>query len=198
MARNRSVPRPDFDEIDVSVLTMPVAGRLLLGPRFEDQLKPEGTLIVFLRHLGCSFCRQTIAELNRASLRRPGYPDVLFVHQGNVAEGEALFAKAWPEARAISDPQARLYSAFKIPRGAWKQLFGPAVIARGAAAMAKGYFIGRPRGDMFSMPGIFFVRGRKVAWQRAFRHIADQPDFDNLPEIIQGQPNAGSAERSSL
>ena len=181
---SRIHPRPDIDEIDASVLTMPVVGRGLLGPRFEDQLKPEGTLIVFLRHLGCSFCSEMIRDLRAAALQRRDFPDVQFVHQGSILDGDALFARAWPEARAIADPRKRLYGAFRVERGSWLQLFGPAVIVRGAIALAKGNLVKPPIGDPFTMPGMFFVRNRRIAWQRAFGHIGDHPNFLALPEAI--------------
>lgn len=187
MSQVRSHRRPEFDEIDSSVLTMPVQGRELGGARFEDQLAPDGTLIAFLRHLGCSFCREMIADMRSAAESDPAFPPVLFVHQGSVEQGEELFAKLWPTARAISDPQKRLYGAFKIERGRVKQLIAPGVLSKGLAAIAKGHWVGTIVGDPLLMPGLFFVRNRKLVWRHRFTHIGDHPDFKALPKVLRGE-----------
>lgn len=169
--------------IENDVLTIHVRGTGLSGPRFEQNLHPEGTLLVFLRHFGCTFCRETVHELRRAHASRP-YPYVLFVTQGSEAATEKFFQDHWPGASAISDSERKLYQAFEIRRGSFMQLFGPAVLLCGLQGLAKGHGVGRPESDPFIMPGMFFIRGAEIVWSHEYRHAGDHPDFYGIPEFI--------------
>ena len=56
------------------------------------------------------------------------YPDILFFYQGSVEEGADFFERYWPEARAVSDLSKKLYHAFGLERGGFRELFGPEVL----------------------------------------------------------------------
>lgn len=171
-ARNQ----PPYIENDL--LSQYVSGRGLESQRFESALNPAGTLLVFLRHFGCTFCRELVHELRTKA--QSNFPSIVFVHQGSVKEGEEFFSKHWPEAVAIADPELKLYRAFRIERGGFMQLFGPETLVRGLRGLAKGHGIGRPVGDPFLMPGLFFIRDNKIVWNHEFRHAGDHPDFSQL------------------
>jgi len=105
----------------------------------------------------------------------------VLVHQGSIEQGEALLARLWPEAPAISDPERRLYAAFGLGRGSLGQLLGPATWVAGARALLKRHLVGRPVGDPLTMPGAFLVEGGRVLWARPFDHAGDQP---RTPELL--------------
>jgi hypothetical protein len=65
----------------------------------------------------------------------------------------------------ISDPECRIFRAYQLPRGNWRQLFGLRIWIEGfKAAILKGYGFGKLMGDGFQMSGAFVVRdGRIVA-----------------------------------
>jgi len=173
--------------IENDVLTMLVRGVGLSGPRFEQNLRPEGTLLVFLRHFGCTFCRETVHKLRQAQAHASAsgpYPHVLFVAQGSEATTKKFFQDHWPEASAISDSEHRLYQAFEIRRGSFPQLFSPAVLLCGLRGLAKGHGIGLPKSDPFIMPGAFFIRGAEIVWSHEYRHAGDHPDFHRIPEFL--------------
>lgn len=114
----------------------------------------------------------------------PIYPPLLFFYMGSVAEGETFFAKAWPEARAVSDPSKLFYKAFSLGRGSFRQVFGPEVLACGLRAASKGHIVGKVVGDPWQMPGLFLVQGPNVLWSHDFAHIGDHPDLTALPAIV--------------
>jgi hypothetical protein len=152
----------------------------------RDQLGDRPTLLVFLRHFGCTFCRETVAELREAAAA-PAYPPVLFVFQASPTEGRALLRRDWPEARAVADPEFVLYEAFGVQRGSLLQLFGPGVFRAGRRAYKKGYENGPRSGDIFRMPGVFLVRGERILRQHSYRHAGDHPDFRSFsssPELL--------------
>jgi len=169
--------------VEPALLDVPVSGCRLRPGTFRDQLDPGGTLVVFLRHLGCIFCRECVTDL-AADRVRESLPPVLFVHPAGVAEGNAFFAKFDPAARGISDPECRFYEGFGIGRGGLGQLFGPSVIVCGFRATRKGNGIGPMQGDPWRMPGFFLVRDGEIVWEHTVRHAGDHPDFDRLPEEL--------------
>lgn len=103
------------------------------------------------------------------------------MHQGTVEQGEALLAKLWPDAPAISDPERELYAAFGLGHGRVGQLLGPATWLAGLRALLKRHFVGLPVGDPLTMPGAFLVEGGRVFWAHPFDHAGDQP---RTPELV--------------
>ncbi|MEM1126406.1 MAG: peroxiredoxin-like family protein [Bacteroidota bacterium] len=170
--------------VPASVLDHPVEGVNLTPGTLRDQLGETPTLLVFLRHFGCIFCREMVGDLRKASTQQAAYPPVLFVYQGTPEQGRAFFEGLWPEARAIADLPRVLYDAFGLERGSVGQMFGPVVWACGVRAAAKGHFIGAPVGDPWVMPGLFLVEGPTVRWHHDFAHAGDHPAFDTLPERL--------------
>jgi len=176
-----------------SVLGWPVGGVNLVPGTLRDQLSEGDTLLVFLRHFGCVFCRETVADLRAVAEADPEYPKVLFFFQGPPTEGRAFLRRYWPEAHAVADPGQRLYAAFGVERGSVVQMFGPAVWRGRWRAAGKGHANGMPAGDVWRMPGVFLVRGERVVWSHRYRHAADHPDFASIPGLAAGPEGVPSA-----
>lgn len=172
--------------IPEEVLAAPVTGVNLVPGTLRRQLAPGDTLLVFLRQLGCPFCRETVADLAREAQGRADYPKVLFFFQGSPMEGRVLLRDLWPEAHAVADPEKRFYAAFGVERGSLWQTLGPEVWRARARVREKGIAGGERVGDVWMMPGTFLVRGAAVVWSYAHRHAADVPDFARIPEIARG------------
>lgn len=174
--------------IDSASLDAPVTGVGLVPGTLGDQLDASGervSLLVFLRHFGCIFCRETLADLRAASEADPDYPDVLFFFQGSATEGRAFLRRYWPEARAIADPDLEFYERFGVRRGSFFEALGPAVVLGARArARAKGHENGPRSGDIWRMPGVFAVAGNRIIWAHHPRHAADHPDFAGIPSVV--------------
>jgi hypothetical protein len=138
-------------------------------------------LVLLIRHSGCTFCREALADVARIrqQLDERGVR-LAVVHMSTAATAEELLARyGLADADHFSDPERRIYGAFALSRAAWWQLFGPRVWGRGLAAILR-HGQGKIDGDGFQMPGAFVVRdGRLVA---EFRHktAADRPDYLGL------------------
>jgi hypothetical protein len=169
-----------LERIPPEVLDRPVPGVNLMPGSLRDQLGERETLLIFLRHFGCTFCRETVAELREAA-SQPGYPPVLFFFQGSATEGRAFLRRYWPEARAVADPELYFYGAFGVNRGSLFQMYGPGVFLAGLRSRQKGHENGPRSGDIHRMPGAFLVRGDRVLWRHAYRHAGDHPDFRHIP-----------------
>jgi len=139
-------------------------------------------LLVMLRHSGCIFCREAIADLAQALPRIEAAGLRLVVgHQGTEADVQPLFTRHGIErVDRISDPQKRLYRALDLPRGSIGQLFGPSVWGAGWRAILAGHGIGPLVGDGFQMHGAFVIRDGRVTAARRCEHAAERPDYAGL------------------
>lgn len=140
-------------------------------------------LVLFVRHAGCTFCREALADLRQqlATLRSRGLSTVL-VHMGDAADGHQLLRDFQLNGvGVISDPDRRLYRAFDLRRGGFQQLFGPAVIWRALAGGAFfRYGVGRLVGDGMQLGGLFLLdHGQIVAAQRN-QHSGERPELEQL------------------
>ena len=170
--------------IDSSVLDAAVAGRHLQPGTLRDQLGSRPTLLVFLRHLGCLFCREWLAELERSADSDPTFPALLYVHLGTVEQGDAFFSAFAPDARAVADPNRRLYKALGVPKAQALQLLDPRVWACGIRATRQGHKPGKPVGDPFVMPGLFLVEHDQVAWKFVPGHMGELPKVAEIPRPL--------------
>ena len=137
-------------------------------------------LLVFLRHTGCTFCREALADLavQRARIEKSGTRIVL-IHMSSEEQGRKLFAKhGLGDVPRVSDPERSLYRAFGLRRGSLLDLFGPRVWWRGFEAGILGrHGIGKLAGDGFQMPGVFLVYHGEIL--RSYRHesASDRPKY---------------------
>ena len=156
------------------------SGRTLLELVDESPL-----LLIFLRHFGCSFCRQTLDDVSklRSQIEAKGIRPV-FVHLGTPERAKPYFDYYHlSDIERVSDPQASLYTqpVFDLAR---QSAFSHFLVAKVWKAWLEGairkYGFGMLKEDGDQMPGIFFLRERAIV--RAFRYktIADEPDYLRL------------------
>ncbi len=156
------------------------------GESLDSLSKDQPVLLVFLRHFGCTFCREALADLRvqRSRLEAAGVR-IALVHMSPDAEAAEFFARySLDDVARLSDPGRGLYRRFELRRGDWGQLFGLAVWLRGARAIvADGHGLGALAGDGFQMPGAFLVLDGKIV--REFRHesAASRPDYCKLAAV---------------
>lgn len=153
------------------------------GNSLQEHTDTAPTMLVFLRHFGCPFCRETLAELqnNRADIEREG-TKIILVHLVDDAKAEEI-TKHYnlEDLPRISDPEKKIYKAFGLSRGNLEQLFGFNVLVRGAIHTVLKLNPPRPFiGDGFQMPGIFVIHKGMVI--NTFKHtsLADRPDYIEL------------------
>jgi peroxiredoxin len=157
------------------------------GVTLEELSQLSPVLLVFLRHRGCPFCREALADLagRRREIEELGTRIVL-VHMSSEQQASSFFSRyGLEDLPRVSDPERSVYRAFGLGRGAFLRLFGPAVWWRGVQAFLSGHRIGRLVGDGFQMPGVFLVFHGEVL--RSYRHYtaADRPDYMDLACIRQ-------------
>ena len=141
--------------------------------------------LVFLRHFGCTFCREAVADLaeKRHTIEGKGVP-LAFVHLGT-EEKARWFFKPYNmlDVPRFSDPDARLYQAFGLLRAELRQYLNSESILRMLGAWFRGHFVGFPAGDIERVPGAFLIDRGEI--QKAFRHklVSDRPDYLSLATL---------------
>lgn len=144
-------------------------------------------LVIFLRHLGCTYCRKTLKNFSEYfNSNRPVVFSPLFVHMASKDEGSQILSKYNLDGKAhISDENKELYNLFSIKQGRASQLFGPGVLKAGVKDIFK-YGVGRLRGDGFQMPALFVVDENGIQKSYLYKTIADEIDFKNFIENEEG------------
>lgn len=147
-----------------------------------ELLEASPVLLIFLRHFGCSFCRETLDRVARvrSQIEARGVR-VVFVHLGSPERAQPYFEYyGLSDVERISNPDASLYRhpLFQLPRTSpISHFFKPAVVRAWLKGAIRSYGFGLIREDGHQMPGIFFLRDRKVVNYFRYRTIADEPDF---------------------
>jgi peroxiredoxin len=149
------------------------------GETLADLTAQSSLLLVFLRHFGCTFCREAVDEVakKRATIESRG-TRLAFVHLGTEEKAMAFFVPyGLEDAPRIADPDGKLYEAFGLARAELRQYLNQESILRMLVAWLNGHFVGLPAGDVQRMPGAFLVVHGEI--RKAFRHklVSDRPDY---------------------
>ena len=155
------------------------------GRSLLELVDESAVLLIFLRHFACAFCAQTIDRVSQiqdqiaARRVRP-----VFVHLGSPERAKPYFDYYHlSNVERVSDPDASLYRhpVFDLARmNPYLNLLIPAVWKGWLKGALREYGIGRMQEDAHQMPGVFFLKDRRIA--RGFRYetIADEPDYLKL------------------
>ncbi|MBK9256431.1 MAG: AhpC/TSA family protein [Saprospiraceae bacterium] len=159
------------------------------GQNIVDLSDQSPVLLVFLRHFGCIFCRESLKEISarRKKIENSGIKIVL-VHMSDIETAESYFKKfALPGIDHISDPECRYYAMFGLTKGSFSQLFGLKTWIRGfeIAATKQILPVTTQVGDGFQMPGIFLLKDGKVIEQFIHKSVADKPDYDEFIHVCE-------------
>jgi peroxiredoxin len=140
-------------------------------------------MLVFLRHFGCTFCRQALTDLGsrRGEIERDGTRIVVVHMSEDDRATETLKGFGLAGVSHVRDSEQELYRAFGIDRGTLAQLASPTVVARGLRArFIEGIGLGAPDGDVTRLAGVFIVADGHVVHSYRHRDAADRPDFVRL------------------
>jgi len=153
------------------------------GTSFLDLSKDKTLMIVFLRHLGCVFCREALNDIseNKLNWEKEGV-EIVLVYPATEEEGnEYLSQFNLNSIEKIADPECILYQKFGLAKGNFSQLFGLKTIIRGFEQAAKGNLPTLKQvGDGFQMPGIFLIKNGVVRDKYIHQSASDRPDYNSL------------------
>ena len=144
----------------------------------------QPVLLVFLRHFGCTFCREALQDLamRRDRIAALGARLVL-VHMSDDEVANEYFDKyQLSGVENVADPTCMYYKAFGLAKGTARQLFGLHSWIRGfQAGVLDGHGVGYQQlGDGFQMPGVFVVKGGQVRGKFIHKLAGDRPEYSEL------------------
>lgn len=140
-------------------------------------------LLIFLRHFGCTFCREALTDIAKTQdeIAAAG-AKLLFVHMADNKTAEEYFERfeiRGPE--HVSDPACRFYQAFGLAKGTPRQLFGLQSWIRGfEAGVVRGLGVGSQLGDGFQMPGAFVLSESEIRASFIHKLASDRPSYLDL------------------
>lgn len=177
-------PQPRRLPVDAGLVTLLGKTRAESGHTLLQLLDEKPMLLVFLRHFGCPFTRETVHEIAqvRADLDRRGVRPV-FVHMAPPDRARTFFARyGLSGVEQVSNPDTSLYGApeFHLLKAtALPHFFGAKAYWKMATRVLWRFGAGAPgKGeDALQLPGVFFLKDRTI--YRAFRHknLGDRPDY---------------------
>lgn len=160
------------------------------GITLQQMADQQPTMVVFLRHFGCTFCREALCDLSkqREAIEANGVR-ILLVHmlEDNEEARRQIVFYGWGKLNnlpMLSDPEGMLYKKFKLRRGTFWQLLGGKVLIRGIiAGIFKYRGLGKEMGDMMQMPGLFVIYQDKILKKFVHKSSADRPPYIKLATL---------------
>ncbi len=153
------------------------------GQSVSEISEHKSVMLVFLRHFGCTFCREALEELStkREEFQKNG-TELVFVHMSDEATANKYFERYNLKGVAnVSDPYCHYYKEFGLVKGNFRQLFGLNQWIRGfEAGVVRGHGIGQQLGDGFQMPGVFLIQAGEVKDQFIHQSASDKPNYEQL------------------
>ena len=142
------------------------------------------TLVVFLRHFNCIYCRESLAELRRlrSQIEAEG-SQIAAVHMGTEAQAEELLAFfGLSDVERFSDPEQRLYSAFGLERTTLGHMLRPASWLGMVRAGFKSQFLPGKKlrgivGDVLQMPGVFLLNEGRIVGDFKPERVDERPEY---------------------
>jgi len=155
------------------------------GQTLLELSEDKNVLLIFIRHFGCTFCRETVSEIAKldTSIKGKNLTPV-FIHMSDPSHADEFFARYYDHpVLHISDPSRVLYRSLGLARGNLVQLFGPKVVVRGFwAGFFKGHGLGPFEGDFLQLGGYFVLSKGQVVFEHKTRGAADFFKLDLLPQ----------------
>ncbi len=163
---------------------------MILPEPLHGMAEHAPVMLVFLRHFGCTFCRETLADVarHRDAIAATG-AQVAFVHMSPPAEADRWFAEyKVADLPRISDPDKHLYRLFELEEGSLNQLANPRVWWPWfRTAVIEGHGAGAAGPNWRQLTGVFVVHRGKVLDGIRHGDSTARPDYVGfLTRVLNG------------
>jgi peroxiredoxin len=154
------------------------------GVSLADLSRIAPTLTLFLRHLGCTFCREALEDLSlrREAVEASGAQIALVHMEADGVAGRWFERYRLADIPRVSDPDKKLYRALGLRRGGASRVLGPAEIWRTTLRLLSGKGLALPAADPFQMPGVFLFKDGELMGEYRHRRVSDRPDYQALAD----------------
>ena len=178
--------RPQVGEAAPEVTLTDVVTR---NPILSYQLwEKKPAVLVFMRYLGCVFCREHTARLQEdiSAFRELGVTIALINFESEDATQRYCESRNLVEPfLCLTDKEKLAYRAFNLSRTNAGRIFTPQVWKRGFQAALHGHLNSVPKGDPFQMPGVFIVDTEGII-RYAYRSkdASDNPPTEQILALL--------------
>ncbi len=148
--------------------------------QLSDLWAEKPVALVFLRHLGCMFCRAHVAELRQ-------HPEMNIVHvcNGSLSDAEDFRLEMKSPFPFICDPEERLYDLYGLKQGDMSALFSPKVVAGAVKNLLKGNHQSGVKGNPKRLGGTYVVRpGGEIVWSHVGGDAADMASAESIRQAL--------------
>ena len=160
------------------------------GLTLESLSKDAPTLVVFLRHLGCVYCRESLSELRRlrSEIEANGVR-IALVHMGSESEASNLLEVFnLTDLPRFSDPERRLYEAFGLERSTMSRMLAPENLISMLKSVVRSEVplrrtMGKVVGDALQMPGVFLIHENLILDDYRPENLTKRPDYLKLAAL---------------
>lgn len=156
MKHNLSTSYPQIGDLAPDIKLIDTNNNYIL---MSNIWQAQPTAFIFLRHLGCIFCREQVAWLKAGySKYKDLGVEIICIAQGDAKVGKAfsiLFDLPFP--LLLCGNETSIYKQYGLKRGNFSQLFGSASIINGIKALLHGHSQSGITGDGFLLGGTFIV-----------------------------------------
>lgn len=142
-------------------------------------------VLLFVRHFGCLFCRQQIAELLPSVSRiRASGAELFIVGNGSVEEARTFQQEHQLPVTVLTDPTRQAYCALEMRSGLGTVL-RPSVFLRSLKALRSGFRQSVVAGDPLQQGGVVVVGpGGTERYRFISRSAGDHPDPGAILESL--------------
>lgn len=148
--------------------------------RLSDLWAEKPVAFVFLRHLGCMFCRAHVAELRE-------HPDLNIVHicNGDQATAEEFKREMKSPFPFICDPEEKLFDLYELKEAEMGDILNPKVVASAVKNLFKANFQGAVKGNPKRLGGTFVIKpGGEITWKHVSEDPADNASADAIRQAL--------------
>ena len=157
------------------------------GHNLFDLSSQSPVLLVFLRHFGCVFCKESLYDVatKREKFETEGIK-IILIHMADSKTADGYFKEfGLQNIEHVSDPDCKNYAVFGLVKGSFSQLYGLKTWIRGFEVTAT-----KPNlpnimriGDGLQMPGIFLIKNCRIVESFIHNSIADKPNYETFIDV---------------
>lgn len=143
-------------------------------------------VLVFVRHFGCLFCRQQVADLSahREQIRSLG-AELIVIGHGSIDEARAFRDEHHLTFPLFTDPGRHAYRALEMRHGR-RTLMSPRVVVHTVTAMWRGFRQTFVAGDPLQQGGVVVIApGGVERYRYISREAGDHPPVSRILAALQ-------------
>ncbi len=157
------------------------------GPmRLSDRWRDGPLVVTFMRHFGCSFCREHLEHIRSryGEITAVGADVVAIFQYTAQATHEFCVGRGLPF-QCAGDPLRAAYAELDVRRGRARDMFSLGVMRRMLPAMRTEGVGSANGGDMLQLPGTFVVAANgRVTLAHYGANAADNPPVDEIMDAV--------------